>query len=195
MESWSRSALYEVANGGREASGESPGAFFLTLCPVTAPVSLPEPKSPSLQRFRFFFSKQVENGVERCWLHFGYFRNVQEAQKWREVLHRVYPGAAIHTVPQALGSQSLSDSQVLALLKNSPGAGAETKASTAAPSKPDRHKSSLEDTLSELRDSAWRTLDVDPDEVSSTGVRHLRVEVQAKPRAKVTKLNSGKRKS
>jgi hypothetical protein len=200
MQSWSRSALYDVAQGDSEGLEESPGALFLTLCSVPAPISLPESKSPAMQRYRFFFSKHQENGVERCWLHFGYFRTVEEARKWRDVLQRVYPGALIRSVPrdseiqQAGASNSLSDSQVLPLLGKGGGAiGQPAELVGGAPSA--RRKPTLEDTLSELRDSTWRDLDADDDEVSSTGVRHLRVEIQARPGASVAKLHKAKRKS
>ncbi len=194
MESWNRSALYQVARGSRDAVDEAPGALFLTLCSVPAPISLPEPKSPGLQRYRFFFSRQTENGSERCWLHFGYFRNLEEAQKWREVLCRVYPAAAIRTGPHSGAAQSgtastdtLSESQVLSVLNRKPAA---TK--VPEPVAAERRQSSLEDTLSELRDSAWGSLDGDSDEASSTGVRHLRVEVT---KATVSKFRKAARKS
>jgi hypothetical protein len=146
MESWTRSALYEVAQSSREAIGESPGALFLTLCSVPTPISLPEPKS-SMQRFRFFFTRQVESGIERCWLHFGYFRTVEEARKWRELLCRVYPAAAIRVVPKSEAPQSgaasdnLSDSQVLSLLDGS--AGAVKKPVETVASAPQRRESTL----------------------------------------------------
>lgn len=200
MQSWNRSALYNVAQGDSEGLEESPGALFLTLCSVPAPISLPESKSPAMQRYRFFFSKHHENGVERCWLHFGYFRTVEEARKWRDVLQRVYPGALIRSVPREVGAQqagistNLSDSQVLRLLSNSDADAGQAPAS-AGGSRPEPRKNSLEDTLGELRDSAWRTFDTDTDEVSSTGVRHLKVEIQAKTRASVAKLPKEKRKS
>jgi len=130
MDSLSRSALYRVALGDSspdEGLGESQGAFFLTLCAVSSPIPVPESKSAALQRYRFFFSRQHENGRERCWLHLGYFRTAEEARKWLEVLRRVYPAAAIRTIPQARAIQAaasepgpLSDTQVLAQLKRSP---------------------------------------------------------------------------
>jgi hypothetical protein len=153
-----------------------------------------------MQRYRFFFSKHHENGVERCWLHFGYFRTVEEARKWRDVLQRVYPGALIRSVPHEVGTQpgatstSLSNSQVLRLLST----GSTDAGQPAAPvgaSRPESRQSSLEDTLNELRDSTLRTFDADTDEVSATGVRHLKVEIQAKPRGSAAKLFKDKRKS
>jgi hypothetical protein len=53
-----------------------------------------------LQRFRFFFTKQQDSGRDGYWLHFGYFRTPEEARKWREVLCRVYPAAAIRNLAQ-----------------------------------------------------------------------------------------------
>ena len=68
VESTSRSALYdEAARGtGRVRQQEdAPGTFFLTLCPVAAPVSLPRSTSPALQRFRFFFTREQDGARER----------------------------------------------------------------------------------------------------------------------------------
>jgi hypothetical protein len=100
MESLNRAALYEAALGNRDGVGGSQGNYFLTLCSVAAPVTVPEPKSASLQRFRFFFTKRRDNGRESYWLHFGYFRTTEEARKWRDVLCRVYPAAAINNLDQ-----------------------------------------------------------------------------------------------
>jgi hypothetical protein len=154
-DSLSRSALYEQAHGdhGMPHGGKSSGPYFLTLCAVPAPIPVPEPKSPALQRFRFFFTRQRLDGHERCWLHFGHFRTADEARKWREVLLRVYPQAVIAQIP-------------------------ETASLPIA-----RRKPTLEDTLDELRDTAWQGLETEEDPLSSTGVRHLRVEVEKKPRA------------
>ncbi len=115
MESLTRSALYEAALGNREGIGESAGTYFLTLCAVSTPVTVPEPKSASLQRFRFFFTKQQENGRESYWLQFGYFRTAAEATKWRDLLGRVYPAAAIRNLAQREGSRqsaSLEDTSI-----------------------------------------------------------------------------------
>jgi hypothetical protein len=82
------------------------GSFFLTLCPVAAPVPVPKPTAPSMQRFRFFFSRRHEVGEERYWLHFGHFETHAEAQKWLRALHSMYPGAVVCKVP---GSQSAAE--------------------------------------------------------------------------------------
>jgi hypothetical protein len=157
------------------------GSFFLTLSPVAAPIPVPQPTSPGLQRFRFFFTRRREDGRERCWLHFGHFRTVGEAQKWLKVLRRIYPRAVMREVPDTYEApaarkppapgepKSLSDTQALALLTSSP---------TPEP----RRGLTLEDSLNELVDSASDTMEVDGDSLSSTGVRHLRVELQRRSR-------------
>jgi hypothetical protein len=174
----SMSAEIEHAETGTHERLVHPrGSFFLTLSPVAAPIPVPQPTSPGLQRFRFFFTRRREDGHERCWLHFGHFRTVAEAQKWLTVLRRIYPRAvmrevpithaapAAHNAPAAGEPKSLSDTQVLALLASSPA--------------PERRRGlTLEDTLNELVDSASDTMEMDGDSLSSTGVRHLRVELQ-----------------
>ena len=101
MESMSRKALYEAAQKLNEnRREEAPGTFFLTLCPVAAPVSLPKSNSPALQRFRFFVTREQEQDSrrERHWLNFGYFHTVEEARKWCEVLARIYPSAVVRVI-------------------------------------------------------------------------------------------------
>jgi len=99
MESMSRKALYEAAQKTAENwREEAPGTFFLTLCAVVSPVSLPKSNSPALQRFRFFFTREQEGSRERHWLNFGYFHTVEEARKWREVLCRIYPSAMVRVI-------------------------------------------------------------------------------------------------
>ena len=95
----SRKALYESAQKlGQSRRDEAPGTFFLTLCPVAAPVALPKSTSPALQRFRFFFTREQDSDRERHWLNFGYFHTVEEARKWREVLGRIYPAAVVRVI-------------------------------------------------------------------------------------------------
>ena len=101
MKSTSRSALYDEAahgTGRMRQQEDAPGTFFLTLCPVAAPVSLPRSTSPALQRFRFFFTREQDGTRERHWLNFGYFHTVEEARKWREVLCRIYPAAVVRVI-------------------------------------------------------------------------------------------------
>ena len=172
--------MEHAETGTHERLVQPRGSFFLTLSPVAAPVPVPQPTSPGLQRFRFFFTRRREDDRERCWLHFGHFRTVAEAQKWLTVLRRIYPRAVMRQVPDtqeapAAGkasapdeAKSLSDTQVLALL---------------SPTAPERPRAlTLEDTLNELVDSASDTMEIDDDSVSSTGVRHLRVELQRRSR-------------
>ena len=102
MESMSRKALYDAAQkaGENRSDDDRPGTFFLTLCPVSSPVSLPRSTAPALQRFRFFFTREQDPDTdrERQWLNFGYFHTVEEARKWRDVLGRIYPTATVRVI-------------------------------------------------------------------------------------------------
>ncbi len=190
MQSFSRSDLY---NMGREAAGEALGpraTFFLTLCQVVAPVSVPESKSPALQRFRFFFTRDMEVGHTRYWLHFGYFDTELEAKRWRNVLGRIYPRATIQCSQKRASDQmtstqtTLTETQVLKML------GAEaaiertaTVAKAAPASTPNAGSRALQASLNELRDSEWEGLKEDDTTIRS-GVRHLQVELVAKARSR-----------
>jgi hypothetical protein len=173
--------IEHAETGTHERLVQPRGSFFLTLSPVAAPIPVPQPTSPGLQRFRFFFTRRREDGRERCWLHFGHFRTVGEAHKWLTVLRRIYPRAVMREVPATYEAQaarkppapgepkSLSDTQVMGLLTSNP---------TPEP----RRDPTLEDTLNELVDSASDTMEMESDSLSSTGVRHLRVELQRRSR-------------
>jgi hypothetical protein len=108
----------------------------------------------------------------------------------------VYPAAAIRKLaqkgtaqPTHETSQVLSATQVFSLLSREP----EQNVAAADGVRPPRRDTSLEDTLSELRDSAWRSFDLE-DTASTTGVRHLRVEVQPKSRSRTEKAPKTARK-
>jgi hypothetical protein len=80
------------------------GPFVLNLCPIPAPMSLPQPRSPGLVRYAFFCSRGCEGNREQWWLHMGYFTSRAEACKWLGVLRRVYPLAFL--TPAAITFQS-----------------------------------------------------------------------------------------
>jgi hypothetical protein len=191
MKSLSRSELYKLSRAESEsAAAPVPASFYLTLCSVATPVSVPEPQSPELRRFRFFFSRRSDGGPAQYWLHFGYFATEQEAKKWLDTLRRVYPAAAIRSLANGApteavpGRNPLTDSQVLNLLNTDAANKRRESPSKPSPAHPSQRRSpSLEDTLDELRDSALRDFDTD-DTVSDSGVKHLRVEVQAKARGR-----------
>jgi hypothetical protein len=176
--------LYNLAREeGAAARGGGSGRFFLTLCPVASPVSVPEPKSPALQRFRFFFTREIEAGQPHYWLQFGYFTSEHEARKWRDVLARVYPAAVIRKLADgAPAPDILSDSQVLKVLTASPPGARQGKPYQPPAAKTSNRKAStLEDTLNELRDRPFQGFDPD-DTLSSTGVRHLHVKFETRAR-------------
>jgi hypothetical protein len=98
------------------------GSFVITLCSTATPVTLPEPKSPQLTRFVFFFSRSQEDGDRRYQLHMGYFSTLSEAQKWHKILRGVYPDAFVSET-RAGQTDMLSDSQVVRILEQSPVSG------------------------------------------------------------------------
>jgi len=176
MESFSsRSDLYNLAREEASPSAErgaTPATLYLTLCQVVAPVAVPESKSPALQRFRFFFERRFEAGRTGYWLQFGYFTSELEAKRWRDVLARIYPRAAIQrlgaakSTGQTTTQPALTETQVLKLLK--------TNAATV--DAPKGKPGGLENTLKELRDTEWEGLKEDDTTIRS-GIRHLQVEL------------------
>lgn len=179
------------------------GKFVISLCTVAVPISIPQPRSPELMRYRFFLHTCWEEGTRCHRLYMGHFDTRADAEKWLGKLRRVYPSAFVSVSPEA---QLLTNTQIMSLLDqpasaSSPAARAPAAApaSRAAqsvqptrtvPSPPPRQirsTPSLQDTVEALKVS---TLDVNMDEdpLSSTGVRHLRIEIQsAAPRARSEK--------
>jgi len=74
------------------ADGDA-GPFVLDLCSMPGPISIPQPRSELLNRFSFFVSRREEAGRDSYWLCMGYFATRGEAQKWLELMRRVYPSA------------------------------------------------------------------------------------------------------
>jgi hypothetical protein len=233
------------------SSSAQAGKFVISLCSVAVPISIPQPRSPELMRYRFFLHTSWEEGGRRHQLYMGYFAARDEAEKWLATLRRIYPSAFVAMAPE---TTTLTNTQIVSLLEHptpvsTPGAagvrettgarpGLQSSAATGARpalrsgdttgSRPGLRSSettgthaglqpreatgtrpalrahearagagrlgpSLEDTIAALRASAVDFNDTE-DPLSSTGVRHLRIEVQKEaPRPRGEK-RSGSRK-
>jgi hypothetical protein len=99
---------------------------MLTLCRLTAPVTIRPPQAPQLKSFTFFVSHTREaDGSEGLHLNMGYFATLEEAQKWGQMLRSSYPeavavrapGAASSADEQAVNTASMSDTQVIRVLE------------------------------------------------------------------------------
>jgi hypothetical protein len=173
------------------------GKFVISLCSVEVPITVPQPRSPELVRYRFFLHTSWEEGGRRHRLYMGYFPTREEAQKWLGTLRRIYPSAFVAVAPEV---ETLSSSQIVSLLDQpqsssepAPIAG-NSRAARQPPvacepagrvrsEQTQKSGPSLEDTLNELRDSSALGFN-DEDTLSQTGVRHLRIEVKREvPRA------------
>jgi hypothetical protein len=92
------------------------GHFMLTLCRLTAPVSIRPLQSPQLKPFTFFMSRRRQpDGSERLYLHMGYFETLADAERWGEAVRRRYPNAFATIAP--VKDESLTDTQVLKILE------------------------------------------------------------------------------
>ena len=126
MRPLSRSDLYQELDhedwGDVSTVAAAGGRYFLTLCGSASPVTVPEPTSPALRRFRFFFTRQVEAGRSGYWLHLGYFETEEETKHWQQVLARLYPAAAVRELitspsnPSQVGLRALTETQLMKLL-------------------------------------------------------------------------------
>ena len=200
MNSFTRSDLYNMAQEEKAAAvvGDLSAPFYLTLCQVVVPVSVPESKAPALQRFRFFFSRHDERGQTRYWLHFGYFGSHHEAKRWCDILGRIYPRAAIRKLsPQGglteptVTQPALTQTQVMRMLDTN-ATSEQTGGFRMPPSGPAKTGSAgLEASLKELRASTWETMELE-DTTSMSGVRHLRVQVETKATARKSRAANRK---
>jgi hypothetical protein len=201
MNSFTRSDLYNMAQEEKAAAvvgGAISAPFYLTLCQVVMPVSVPESKAPALQRFHFFFSRHDEGGQARYWLHFGYFSSHHEAKRWCDVLGRIYPRAAIRKLSPQGGlaeptatQPALTETQVMRML-NGKATSEQTGSFKMPPSGPSKGGSpALEASLKELRASTWETMELE-DTASMSGVRHLRVQVETKEAVRKTRVAARK---
>jgi hypothetical protein len=92
------------------------GKFVITLCSVATPVTIPQPRSPQLSRFKFFLGQSLEADRKRYTLHMGHFSTLAEAEKWLTVLRRIYPDAYV-SEESVTQPDSFSDTQVLSILE------------------------------------------------------------------------------
>ena len=95
---FSTSAVFDL-RGETDRDNDEAGPFVLNLCSVPGHLSIPQPRAPGLSRYAFFVSRGLEGNREQCWLHMGYFGSRAEAEKWLEILQRVYPLAFVTPAP------------------------------------------------------------------------------------------------
>ena len=187
--------------------------WVINLCSLAAPISIPQPRAARLTRFSFFLSHYWEDGRRQYRLLMGYFASTAEADRWLGTLKKVYPQAFVSEAPE-VQPDLMSNTQALRILEIgqidrvgnvSGGAGpvsennsrtrergqereAAGKGRTPV-GKTHRRGGTLEDTLEELRTSEFNMSgEDDPD---STGVRHLRIEVQKDPVARPPRRRTG----
>ncbi|HWG31625.1 MAG TPA: hypothetical protein VN676_13805 [Steroidobacteraceae bacterium] len=191
------------------------GKFVISLCTVAVPITIPQPRSPELMRYRFFLHTCWEEGTRRHRLYMGYFAARADADKWLGTLRRIYPSAFVSTAPEA---EMLTNTQIVSLLDQpaststalpvrsvpievtaQPPRIAKARLPQAAeprPYRPEARRSepSLQDTVEALKVS---TLDVNMEEedpLNATGVRHLRIEIQKGGSRERAAKRSGSRK-
>ena len=191
------------------------GRFVINLCSIAAPIPIPQPRASQLTRYRFFLSHCWEEGRRRYRLHMGHFPTVAEAQKWLDILRRVYPSAFVSEAP-ADQLDLLSNTEVLRILQQPVADLSELGAATrepmqarrpAPPSSPAEKRDVKSDNTTRTRgrqagSALKESLEAlgagefdlrNEDELNSTGVRHLYVDVQRnRPRTGPTK-DSGSR--
>jgi SPOR domain len=177
--------------------------WVINLCSLAAPLTIPQPRASRLTRFSFFLSHYREDGRRQYRLLMGYFSSAAEADKWLATLKRVYPQAFVSEAPD-VQPDLMSNTQALRILeigqidrvgRVSRGADRVSEVNSRTPERVQEREAAgrgrtpvrkpypsggmLEDTLEELRTSEFNM--GGDDDPNSTGVRHLRIEVQKDP--------------
>jgi len=183
-----------------QESEQQTGRWVINLCSLAAPMVVPQPRASRLTRFSFFLNHYQEDGRRQYRLLMGYFASVAEADKWLATLKKVYPQAFVSEAPAAQ-PDLMTNTQALRILEigrvgnvqrgaerlsevnsRTPDGVQERAAAEKAGApvrKPRSGGATLEDTLEELRLNEFNM--GGDDDPNSTGVRHLRVEVQKNP--------------
>ncbi|HWM67729.1 MAG TPA: hypothetical protein VNO35_14170 [Steroidobacteraceae bacterium] len=185
------------------------GRWVINLCSLAAPITIPQPRASRLTRFSFFLTHYREDGRRQYRLLMGYFSSAAEAEKWLVTLKKVYPLAFVSEAPGAQ-PDLMSNTQALRILEIgrvgnvSPGAGPVSEVNSltrervqerpagggrVAVGKPHTSGGTLADTLEDLRTGEFNM--GGDDDPNSTGVRHLRVEVQRDPVASTPRRRTG----
>jgi hypothetical protein len=167
--------------------------YVINLCSLDTPITVPQPRASRLARYSFFISHSWENERRQYRLHMGYFQSKAEADKWLVTLRRIYPTAHVSEAPEQQ-PDLMTNTQRLRILNlgqidattpaSAPvarfaapaGAASSVKSSSGVHATGRRYDPSLEKTLEELRTSQFDM--GEDDDLNSTGVRHLRFEVQ-----------------
>jgi hypothetical protein len=169
--------------------------FVIALCVIDRAIPIPQPRSATLNRYRFFLTRRSTNGRDFFVLHMGTFETAEEAEKWLNILRPTYPNAYVTDAVEPTPTPPLlSDSQVLRVLEvrrpaKSPAA--TEPATRAAPAltlekTTGRPRGALEASLQDL---AERESDTGMYEaLSDTGVRHLSIKVTRKARRPRTRI-------
>jgi hypothetical protein len=182
---------------------ERAGKFVISLCCVAVPITIPQPRSSELLRYRFFLHTSSEEGTRTHRLYMGYFTTRENAEKWLGTLRRIYPSAFVSLAPEV---PTLSNTQIVSLLEQPASASPPHRVAADAgagrtglqPHQPrdrsDKRDSgpTLEDTVAALKVDTLN-LNNEEDSLSATGVRHLRIEVQNEPRARPEKRSSSRK--
>lgn len=155
--------------------------FVIALCAVDRAMPIPQPKSPPLNRYRFFLTRRTAQGREFFVLHMGHFATAEEAEKYTEMLRSTYPNAYVCEATDRLNvapSGGLTDTQVLKVLEvRKPEPAFEpAKPPAPKPAKP-AIRSLLDESLEAM--AAREVVDTGAHEtlLNDTGVRHLSIEV------------------
>lgn len=99
-----------------ESTPAAAGKFVISLCSVATRVTIPQPRSPQLSRYRFFLGQSLETDRKGYTLYMGHFATLAEATKWLTALRHVYPDAFVSEAqPEKEGT--LTDTQVHSILE------------------------------------------------------------------------------
>jgi hypothetical protein len=103
------------------AAQRSAGSFIVNLCALPTP-AIPQPPPTELEALRSFVSRRTKDGIDRFYLHVGFFQTSEEAEEWLSTARTTYPNAFVSKLADTLrsaepGAPPVADTQVLRVLE------------------------------------------------------------------------------
>ena len=103
------------------AADRSAVSFIVNLCALPTP-AVPQPPPSELEGLRAFVSRRTKDGINRFYLHVGFFQTLGEAEEWLGTVRPTYPRAFVSKLADTLrssepGAPPVADTQVLRVLE------------------------------------------------------------------------------
>lgn len=168
--------------GSASASERSAGSFIVNLCALPRP-AIPEHLPVDLEGLRPFLSRRTKDGVHRFYLHVGFFASLAEAEAWLGRARTTYPNSFVSEIADTLrpsepGTPPIADTQTTRVLEARERPHIDVGTETGSYAIPLDARVLTKPPTAPKAVDAWSEVLAERNSGSSSGVRHLRVEIQ-----------------